>query len=69
MGERGRVSWKELDAAESDNRVVNAERKERWRFHMSMKFEKMDVSAERSSRGSGVSRDAIIGVRNCCKPL
>lgn len=69
MGESVGVSWKELDAAESDNRVVNAERKERWRFHMSMKFEKMDVSAERSSRGSGASRDAIIGVRKCCKPL
>ena len=63
------MSCKELDAVESDNRVVNAERKERWRFHMSMKFEKMDVSAERFSRGSGVSRDAIIGVRKCCKPL
>ena len=69
MGERGGVSRRELDAAESDNRVVNAEIKERWRFHMSMKFEKMDVSAERFSRGSGVSRDAIIGVRKCCKPL
>ena len=69
MGESGGVSWKELDAAESDNRVVNAERKERWRFQMSMKFEKMDVSAERSSKGSGVSRDAIIGVRKCCNSL
>ena len=69
MGESAGVSWKEFDAVKSDNRVVNAERKERWRVHMSMKFEKMVVSAERFSRGSGVSRDAIIGVRKCCKPL
>lgn len=32
---------------------------------MSMKFEKTEVSAGRSRRGVGVSRDSMIGVRKC----
>ena len=48
-------------------RVVSEERKDLWKFHISIKLEKMDVRAERCSRGSGVSKDAIMGVRKCCK--
>ena len=32
---------------------------------MSMKLEKMDVSSARVSRGWGVSREAIMGVKKC----
>jgi hypothetical protein len=47
--------------------VVSEERNDRWKFHISIKLEKMDVRAERCSRESGVSRDAIMGVRKCCR--
>ena len=50
-------------------RDVNDEKKERWRFHMSTKFEKTDVNSFRLSNGCVVSREAIIGVRKCCEPL
>ena len=46
-------------------REVRAARNERCRFHMSMKFENIAVKAERSSRGSGVSSDAMMGARKC----
>ena len=48
-------------------RVVSEVRNDLWKFHISIKLEKMDVRAERCSRGSGVSKDAIMGVRKCCK--
>lgn len=31
-----------------------------------MKLEKTDVRAERSSKGVGVSSEAMMGVRKCC---
>ena len=46
-------------------RVVSEERNDLWKFHISIKLEKMDVRAERCKRGSGVSKDAIMGVRKC----
>jgi len=44
---------------------VRAERKDRWRFQISMKFEKIEVNAERFNNGSEASRDVMIGVRKC----
>lgn len=55
------------DDVEELMRDVKDEKKERWRFHMSTKFEKTDVNSFRLSNGCGVSRDAIIGVRKCCE--
>ena len=40
-------------------------RKARWRFQMSIKFEKTAVSDGRSRIGDGVSSEARIGVRKC----
>ena len=45
--------------------MVSEERNDLWKFHISIKLEKMDVRAERCRRGSGVSKDAIMGVRKC----
>jgi hypothetical protein len=50
-------------------REVREERKDRCRFQMSMKFEKIEVNAERFNRGSDVSREIIIGVRKCFRKV
>jgi hypothetical protein len=47
-----------------DSNVNREERNDRWRFHMSTKFEKTEVSDARSRRGCGVSSEAIMGVKN-----
>ena len=52
----------DVDALRRDD---SDEKKDRWRFHMSMKFENTDVSSARLSRGCMVSREAMIGVRKC----
>lgn len=36
---------------------------------MSIKLEKTDVSSARSRSWLGVSKEAIIGVKKCCKKL
>ena len=47
-----------------DSNVNREERNDRWRFHMSMKFEKTDVNVARSRSGCGVSSEAMMGVKN-----
>jgi hypothetical protein len=47
-----------------DSNVDREERNDRWRFHMSTKFEKTEVSDVRSRRGCGVSSEAMMGVKN-----
>lgn len=47
------------------SRDVRESKKERWKFHMSMKFENTEVRAGRSSSGLSVSRVSRIGVRKC----
>lgn len=44
---------------------MSDEKNERCKFQMSMKLEKTAVNSTRSSRGCGVSKDAMIGVRKC----
>jgi hypothetical protein len=50
----------------SERRLVRDVKKDRWRFHMSMKLEKMDVSSARPRRGWGVSREDMRGMRKFC---
>lgn len=50
-------------------RSVSEEKNERWRFHISIKLEKTDVSSARSSKGCRVSNDAMIGLRKCYSEL
>jgi hypothetical protein len=68
MGERGGgFERREVGEADGDlcvdKSVEREEKKERWRFQMSMKLEKIDVRDPRSNNGRRVSRDAMIGVR------
>ena len=44
---------------------LNAEKNDRWRFHMSMKLLNTAVITDRLSSGVGVSSEAMIGVRKC----
>ena len=57
-----------MDASPGGARsVVSEERNDRWKFHISIKLENMEVRAGRCSKGSAVSKEAIIGVRKCCR--
>ena len=62
----GTVVFGECEILHVWRKLVREEKKERWKFQMSMKLEKTAVSSLRSSKGVGLSRDAIIGVRKCC---
>lgn len=63
VGESGSSDMDE-DPSEK-RRDVKDENNDRCRFQMSMKLEKTDVRTGRSSRGWGVSREPIMGVKKC----
>jgi hypothetical protein len=60
-----------VDGADGDvvvnRRAERDEKKERWKFHMSIKLEKIDVKDAISNKGYWVSKDAKIGVRKSWK--
>jgi hypothetical protein len=54
-----------VDDVDELRRDESDEKNDRWRFHMSMKFENTEVSSARLRSGCEVSREAMIGVRKC----
>jgi hypothetical protein len=62
----GDIAGREEFGDKGDKSEWREEKKERWRFHMSIKLENTEVSRALSRSGCGVSNEAINGVRKCC---
>ena len=60
------MGWSNSGSDDDEDRspVVWEERNDLWKFPISII---LNVRAERYNRGSGVSKDAIMGVRKCYK--
>ena len=67
-GDKGGMGWSNSgsddDSDEDRSPVVCEERNDLWKFPISII---LNVRAERYNRGSGVSKDAIMGVKKCYK--
>ena len=65
-GDKGGMGWSNSGSDDDEDRspVVCEERNDLWKFPISII---LNVRAERYNRGSGVSKDAIMGVKKCYK--
>ena len=71
MESRGGFERRVVDGADGDvvvnRRAERDEKKEWWKFHMSIKLEKIDVKDTVSNKEYWVSKDVKIGMRKSWK--